>query len=403
MNKEDLYSIFIYILMAVIVLVTGFVVIQPAMEAGYLATGANSQGMNFLFLLVSLVVAILINVFLLEFGHLLGAKFGGYEVLSFNILGFNFYKRKIDENNYKTSFRFKSFDGFTGETIIEPKNEKSNPMFYVFTPLVLLSLDFVALFLVFNLIPSDRETAKVLLYIKYGVIVLASIGACFIVYDYFPGRIDSLNDGYRLVLLNKKVNVSAYNLKLEMSADDFYQREHKTLNKFDIITDFTANVNLEIALEKYEKGEIEEALSIIDYTLEDPKKISTSTKTELCLTKSYLYFLTKDIEEAKTYYNETFTSEIKSKIQACKSYASIRTYILYAGLVEKSRSEIEFALQRKKKCDGKTYDGEAIKEGKYIKIALNKVYEVYPNLNKDKKVVEEKEIKEDKKEPSKEE
>ena len=84
MTREDFYSIFIYILMAVIILVTGFTVIRPAMEEGYLAVSAGS---NFAFLLLSLIISVLINVILLEIGHLIGAKLGGYNVILFNILG----------------------------------------------------------------------------------------------------------------------------------------------------------------------------------------------------------------------------------------------------------------------------------------------------------------------------
>ena len=88
MRKEDLISDIIYLLMAGIVLLVGFLVIQPAINDGLL--GSNT-GENILFILVALVIGIIINVILMELGHLIGALIGGYKVLSFNILGFHLF------------------------------------------------------------------------------------------------------------------------------------------------------------------------------------------------------------------------------------------------------------------------------------------------------------------------
>ena len=393
MTKEDFYSLFIYASMAAIILLTGFLVVRPAMVAGYLAVQAGS---NFAFLLISLIIGILINVLLVEGGHFIGAKLGGYKVLSFNILGLCFYRKEVAPNEYKIKFRFKSFDGFTGETKIAPKKEKSNPMVYVFLPLFLMLLEFVVLYCVVAFIKDSKEDSQsLMMFIKYGTIVVAAVGACFIVYDYFPARIDSLNDGYRLVLLNKKINIDAYNTKLQYEEAEFYNREIKEYKTYDTITDFTARANLEVAINNILKDEYEEALSLIDKTIVDPKKVSRATLYELLKTKAYVYFLFKPIEEAKKFYETTFSSEQISSIRDCKKYSSIRLYILFEGLVELSRSEIEFANQRKTKLDSKSEEGEIKKESLLIEKALNKAYEVNPGLKGEtsKEKEEEKETK----------
>lgn len=381
MTKEDFYSLFIYASMAAIVLVTGFMVVRPAMESGYLAVSAGS---NFAFLLISLLIGILLNVLLVEVGHFIGAKIGGYTVLSFNILGLCFYKKEVAENKYVTKFRFKSFDGFTGETKIAPKKEKANPMVYVFLPLFLMLLEFVVLYCVLSFIKDSKEESEsILMFVKYGTIVVSAVAGCFIVYDYFPARIDSLNDGYRLVLLNKKINIDAYNTNLSYEAAEFFGKEIKEYKTYDVITDFTAGANLEVALKECRELHYDNALKVIDTTIVDPKKLSRATLEELLKTKAYIYFLTKPLEEAKKFYEETFTSDQVSTIRSCKKYSSIRLYVLFEGLVETSRSEIEYAKQRADKLDKRYEEGEIAKERKLIDIALEKIYEVNPGLKMD--------------------
>ena len=376
MTKEDLFSTAIYIAMAAIILVTGFVFVRPAMEAGFLE---QNVGANLGFLILALVIGILINVLLLEIGHFIGAKIGGYTVLTFNILGLCLYKKRID--SHAIGFRFKSFNGFTGETKIKPKKEKSNPMYYIFLPLVFFLLEFIVLYCVVSYIPDSKDAAdKGLMFVKYGTIIISSIAACFIVYDYFPARIDSLNDGYRCVLLNKKINLIAFNDKLLYEADSFFGNNVSSLKVFDDITDFTANCNLDAIVQRISLGKAEEALNILNETIKNPKLMTKSTYDELILTKAYLLFLIKPLDEAKQFFNDTFKKEDVNKIRNCKNYESIRLYILYEGLVDLSRSEIQFALQRKKKCDSRMVDGEIKLQSKLIEIALDKVYEVNPSL-----------------------
>ena len=138
MRKEDLISDLLYLLMAGIVLLVGFLVITPAINNGLLG---REMPENVLFIIVALIVGIVLNVILMEVGHLIGAKIGGYTILSTNILGFNFYK-DFSNNSAKgqLKFRFKSFNGLTGETVIEPKQEKSKMQIHILKPSKLLNM-----------------------------------------------------------------------------------------------------------------------------------------------------------------------------------------------------------------------------------------------------------------------
>ena len=220
MRKEDLISDLLYLLMAGIVLLVGFLVITPAINNGLLG---REMPENVLFIIVSLIVGIVLNVILMEVGHLIRAKIGGYTILSTNILGFNFYK-DFSNNSAKgqLKFRFKSFNGLTGETIIEPKQEKSNPMFYVFFPLILFLLEFCAMYLVVMLAPKDADTHfETIQIIKYGLVISTTIAGCMVLYDYFPAKLDTMNDGYRLISLKKKINIEAFNSQLSMEAHEY--------------------------------------------------------------------------------------------------------------------------------------------------------------------------------------
>ena len=360
MRKEDLISDIIYLLMAGIVLLVGFLVIQPAINDGLL--GSNT-GENILFILVALVIGIIINVILMELGHLIGALIGGYKVLSFNILGVNFYK-DFSENaaKPKLKFRFKVFNGLTGETIIEPKKEKANPMFYVFFPLILFLLEFVVMYFAVTLIPaaSDYHFEAVQI-VKYGLVVSTTIAGCIVLYDYFPAKLDTLNDGYRLISLKNKINIAAYNEKLKLEANEYKGIKNTEFKVFEEITDFTAQVNLETALKKFSEKDYDEAISIIDSCLSKPQKISHNTKTNLLLNKIFISYILKGSEEGTKLYKE-LDEETKEIVRKCKTLESIRVYSLYIAFEQKSKSEIKYAVNKARKMYDRLTVGESAKE-----------------------------------------
>ena len=385
MRKEDLISDILYLLMAGIVLLVGFLVIQPAINDGLLG---RDMGQNVAFILIALIVGIILNVLLMEVGHVLGAFIGKYKILSVNVLGFNLY-RDFSKNSAKPQlkFRFKGFNGLTGETLIEPKSEKSNPMFYVFLPLILFLLEFVVMYFVVVLVPADSatyfETPQIL---KYGLIVTTTIAGCIVLYDYFPAKLDTLNDGYRLICLTKKINIDAFNEQLKLEANEYKGIKNTEFKIFEEITDFTAKVNQQTALKKLDDGDYEEALKIIDDCLKDSTKISHSTETNLKLNKVFITYIYKGKEEGTTLYN-SLDEETRNDVKKCKSLEAIRVYALYIGLEEKSESEIKYAIDKAKKLYDRLTIGEAEKEIFLISLVLKKLIEF------DKKLVSESVVK----------
>lgn len=372
MTKEDVFSLIIYIGMLGIALAVGFLVVMPAFNNGFLF---DDSGARIGFLLGAIIVAILFNAILLEGGHLIGSKLGGYTILSFNLLGFCYYKEKMDDGSYKAKFKFpKSFDGLTGETQIYPNKEKANPMFYVFAPLVLFLLEIVAMYISIIMIPDTvNGIANDLNWIKYGLIIFATIGCMFILYNYFPTRLDSLTDGYKLTLLTKKINVEAYNEYLTILGLGLVEDETKEIKTFDELTDFTADVNMLSVYQAMIFDKYDYANTLLEQMILNGK-LSKYTVLEAKIEKAFIYFLTENNEEMlKKYFNETFNSEERKYIKKVNCLQTLRLYLLFEGLIEQSKSEIEYCKNKFKKLkDNENLALANIEEKLYLK-ALKRI------------------------------
>ena len=372
MTKEDVFSLIIYIGMLGIALAVGFLVVMPAFNNGFLF---DDSGARIGFLLGAIIVAILFNAILLEGGHLIGSKLGGYTILSFNLLGFCYYKEKMDDGSYKAKFKFpKSFDGLTGETQIYPNKEKANPMFYVFAPLVLFLLEIVAMYISIIMIPDTvNGIANDLNWIKYGLIIFATIGCMFILYNYFPTRLDSLTDGYKLTLLTKKINVEAYNEYLTILGLGLVEDETKEIKTFDELTDFTADVNMLSVYQAMIFDKYDYANTLLEQMILNGK-LSKYTVFEAKIEKAFIYFLTENNEEMlKKYFNETFNSEERKYIKKVNCLQTLRLYLLFEGLIEQSKSEIEYCKNKFKKLkDNENLALANIEEKLYLK-ALKRI------------------------------
>lgn len=340
MSKEDILSLVVYLIMMAIALTVGFVILQPIISGGKL----GDNGSVFCFLILSVIIGLIVNALIVEIGHIIGAIIGKYEILSINILSFAFFKKK-EEGKIVNSFKFpKNYDGLTGETVISPKSEKSKPMSYVFGPLVLFLIELLGSICAFMYI-KDSNGESILNFVKYGIFLSTCIGGMIIVYDYFPSRLDNLNDGYRLVLLNKKINIEAFNELLRIQKCDYFQEEAGEIKQFENITDFTAQVNM-FSSRKYMNDEPEESLKIINKILENEKNVSKATLLSIKINKAYIYFLNASLDEAVKIYNTLFNDEERKTINSCYNLECTIIYLLYEGLVEHSSSEVEYAKER---------------------------------------------------------
>lgn len=368
MSKEDFISLIVYAVMIAFAVVIGLVMIQPLMASGYFG---NNRGVTFLFLFLSLVIGVVLNAIFIELGHLIGAKMGKYKILVFNVLSFAIYKKKVD-GKYKFSFKFpRGYDGLTGETIIAPKDENSKPIPYVLMPLALFAIEALVTVLCFLFIDENTSILG-LKFLRYGIFIVTCVGAMMTIYNFFPARLDNINDGYKFTLLNKKINAAAYNELLRIKEADFFEEDPGEIKQFEEITDFTAQVNM-LSVEKYIDVDYKKSLEIVDYIISKKDKMSQSALFDVKLMKCFILFMYDEVEVGKNYYLKEFTDDERKSIKECKHLDTIRVYLLYQSLCEKSSSEIMNALSAAKRIYKKALPDVKTREHKLISLLCDKL------------------------------
>ncbi len=332
MRKEDIKGTIVYVLMLAIVVIVAFCVIQP--NFNYI-TNNLTHGGAIVCVILSLLIGLVLNAILIELGHLLGAKVGGYEVYLFNILGFCFYKK--EKNSKKKSFKFSEFNGLTGETRIVSKNEDSNPFKYIMFPILFVLIEAIILLIFITLIKDSDSIA----YLKYSMIICLTIGGILILYNYIPMELDTLTDGYRYVINSKKVNKEAYKEYLRIQENLFYGIKELDFKVFDEITDYTSRINLLSLYKLVNDNKIDESLELVNKIIEG--KVSSTTKEYALLNKFYLLSLKK--ENAEEFYN-SLNEETKKDIKASKTLLACRCYLGYLLNIDKSESELKYVKSK---------------------------------------------------------
>lgn len=340
MKKEEIASYITYIIMLVVVLVVGMVVIQP--NSSNIMSSLGDKINIWVFTLLCILVGIIINVVILEVGHVIGAKLGGYRILSINFVGLCFYKT-LENEKLVTKFGIKSFDGLSGETIIYPKKEKTKPMLYITFPFILFLVEIAALIVAYTLIDDSSSFA----FIKYAMVIVATIGGIIFIYDFIPFRLDTTNDGYRYTLLTKRINKEAFDEKLRIEGNILLNKEDKNYKIFDEITDFTATVNMYSLFNLVNDKKYEEANKIVDDILKI-EKLNSDTRCDASAWKLFILLKENKNEEAKTFF-ESLNEITLKMIKKGGDLLSLRSYLLYLMNVENTYSLFDEIKDKYKK------------------------------------------------------
>jgi hypothetical protein len=375
MRKEDTISFIVYLVMIVFAVVIGFTVLMPLMNN--LAKESLIPFNNaFLFAIVVVLAAIVFNAILFEVGHLLGAKLGGYKIAMFNIFGFAFYRKKG-----KMRFGFKNFDGLTGETKLIPKSDKSNPKPYLWFPILFFALEILAVVLVCFFVNGikDTDAKRSVLWLLSSSTIFAAVGSMIIIYDYIPARLDSMTDGYRLTLLNKPINKIAFNKMLEIEYADFNGNKAKNITVFDEITDFTASINMMKVYEYLDSENYKEALELLNKIIADPKLVNADTYNSAVAQILSIKLLTEDPNLVSEYY-KSINSYVRKYLTSSYTMEAVRAYLLISALIENSKNETKFAMERKTKAMKRTIDGRKQIEEKLYNLSIERIKSINPKM-----------------------
>lgn len=372
MRKEEVASLIVYLLMIAVAIIVGLSVITNAMQT---LRPANMNG--FLFVIIVIVVGLLFNVIMLEILHMVGGIIGGYKIVSVNILGFCFEKR-----DGKLSLKFKDFDGLTGETKIAPKKEKLNMKPVVWLPLFGYAIELAGGIVLYTHMMQNPNLPSS--WLGVAAILFVVLSSMIALYNLVPIKLDSMTDGYKLVLLSKQANIDAYNELLRVEDLGRNGKEITEMKVFNEITEFTANINLFSVYHLLDKGEYEEADKILDIIVENNKKLEPSTHYRIIAQKVYIAIMTKDVDGAREVYDKLADDKIRRYIANDVSMESVRAYLLISGIIDKSRGEVKYAIDRKPKALKRCLKQRVEIENKLYDLALNKVYEAHPNWKEQK-------------------
>ena len=370
MKKESIISLLIYLLILGVAVIYGLTVLQT-----HFNNSAMTEVWQYaIYIIGCIIVGIIISAILFELGHAIGAKVGGYKIVFFNVL----YFALIRENN-KTKFRFKNFDGITGETKIVPNYQKRanpNPFPYLLYGPIFLAAWFAGCIVIFFMFnngnPLDGDIA-------YGFLTAGVIAGVLFIYDIIPTKLDSLTDGYRLSLLAKTKDCKAFNdmllVQYSSTSGDVEVAQEVEIKEN---TKFTAESQLAKIYTLIDEKKYEEAKEILKLVFEEENSVSRKSLLEAKEHQIYINIMTMDEETLVKYYSEEVPMSLKREVSADNTIIAIRTYILMAGLLDKSRSECLIALNKLNKAYKNTPYNRKHPELVLFNDALEKVCQAHP-------------------------
>ncbi len=324
-----------YLLVFAIAIIYGFTILQSHFND----SAFNEVWKYALYILVSVFSGVIVVSLLQEFGHVLGAKVGGYKVTSVNFLYFNFY---VNEEG-KRKFRFKSFDGLTGETKITPNYEKKaqpNPYPYLLYGTIFnLAFVVISVFLFFTYFKIKGIYSDMAYYfLTMGIITTMSV-----IYNIIPTKLDSLTDGYRLTKIKR--DVDAFNALLESEnggAPQSENGEEQVKKPAKFIPEIALNDLTHLIVEK----RYEEFFTMYERIKEHEEHLSDKDLLELNAQYVYVSLLTKEGVDIAKFYDEEVSFHLRRDFSNSNNFSVIRTYIYIAGVMDGSLSEVLLSCKR---------------------------------------------------------
>ena len=372
MKKEDVASIIIYVVIIAAAIVFGVGFLQPKAM-----TTTLTQGQYISMIVLSIVIGVVFNSIYFEVAHIIGAKIGRYDITSVNVLGFTFYRN----NENKIRFKFSSPKGLTGDVQIYPKadaKKEPNPRPYLMFGTLFFIIEAIALVSVYTLLEQVSVDNAIF------VLIVFFIGGMIFLYNIIPLKLDSVTDGYRLLLVSNPKNKVAFNELIRVEKELEKVNKDVEIKVFEEITNFTAELNLNKAYLFLDKGEYLDSLEIINQIINAKTQVAEKVYLRAVSQKVFVYMMVYSIDEAKEKIEKEITHQDRRNISYDASMVSARAYILLAGLLDKSKSEVQRTIFDIQKSFKHTNKNRRDVEIKLFNLALDKVIEAHPNWGLDK-------------------
>ena len=372
MKKEDVASIIIYVVIIAAAIVFGVGFLQPKAM-----TTTLTQGQYISMIVLSIVIGVVFNSIYFEVAHIIGAKIGRYDITSVNVLGFTFYRN----NENKIRFKFSSPKGLTGDVQIYPKadaKKEPNPRPYLMFGTLFFIIEAIALVSVYTLLEQVSVDNAIF------VLIVFFIGGMIFLYNIIPLKLDSVTDGYRLLLVSNPKNKVAFNELIRVEKELEKGNKDVEIKVFEEITNFTAELNLNKAYLFLDKGEYLDSLEIINQIINAKTQVAEKVYLRAVSQKVFVYMMVYSIDEAKEKIEKEITHQDRRNISYDASMVSARAYILLAGLLDKSKSEVQRTIFDIQKSFKHTNKNRRDVEIKLFNLALDKVIEAHPNWGLDK-------------------
>lgn len=377
MKKENIFSLVMYLLIFAFAVVYGLTVLQTHFQYSTM----TQVWQYAIYIICCIIAGVLISSILFELGHVIGAKVGGYKIVKFTVLYFSIY---LENGKYK--FGFRKFDGLTGETLIVPnyqKKAKPNPFPYLsYGPIFNLAWFVATLVAFFIFDGGSKFDADV----AYAFLTVGLLSAILFIYDIVPIKSDTTTNGYALFSLMKSKDIDSYNnLLLVKNAGDDVSLVEETKKAKEQVPQVNINTTegklLQVRNFIFDK-KYDEASKLIEELLSEKDKLTSKTYLEAEEQRIYIKIMTTLYEEMEKYYEEMPLS-LKRDISEEHTLVGIRTYILMAGLFDKSRSECLLVLKRVAKAYKNTPASLKHGELELFNDALEKVCSAHPKWELD--------------------
>jgi hypothetical protein len=328
MKKEDIASWFVYGLMIVIALFVGLQIIAPAFQVLSIVGAAQ-----YAYAIITILIGFLLNAFLLELGHVLGAVVGQYDIRSVNVLGLAIYR-----SGAGWRLGLKNYEGLTGETIVAPKNDKAKPTLNLWGGLVIYFIEVVVGFsLAYSLFPVDQWG-------RYALIIIIAIGGMLMIYNFMPFKMDTITDGYRLATMNQGRGNAMYQ---ELTRIEKALKEKKNpfpAKVFKEQNTFTLQITFYQLYQFLFDEAYEDAMKLTKKTMTIPR-IADAMLAKLKTIELYIQLITNTGKNQSRYFYDLDSRERKY-IANDNQMTTISTYLMVAGLIEDSYSEAFFCFER---------------------------------------------------------